>query len=227
MTRHRDAGIVVALALVAAIAPVRAQEPPVTRSIFREDFSDGIDAWRVQRLDGRSTIYLVVDLDGDSVLKASSNNAAAALLMPATQESISEGRLRWSWRVMNSLTDNSRETERDGDDYAARVFVLFGDPELGASTRALAYVWAGRAPVGSRFPNPTLSQVSTIVLQSGDEHAGEWMIEDRDIFADYERSFGDVPPAFAGIALLVDTDDTGGAAMAWFDAIELRVPGTP
>jgi len=233
MTRLRGVGPVVVLSLAAAVGspPAQAQAPTDFRTVLAEDFSNGIEGWRVQRLSRRLTLYTVVDIDGDSALKASSNDAAAALLMPIASDSssisISQGRLRWRWRVMASLTDNSRETEKEGDDYAARVFVLFGSAELSADTRALAYVWAGREAVGSRYPNPNLAQVSTIVLESGDEHAGEWVTEDRDVFADYEQSFGEAPPGLAGIALLVDTDDTGGAAMAWFDEIELIVPVVP
>ena len=221
---------VLVLGLACTIAPAHvqaAQESTDLQTGLAEDFSDGIDAWRKQRLDRRLTEYRIIDIDGNSVLEAASHNAAAALLMPVDRHSISQGRLRWRWRVMTSLTENLRETEKDGDDYAARVFVLFGDAEFGEGTRALAYAWAGHVPVGSRYPNPYTSEVSTIVLRSGNQHAGEWMIEDRDIMADYARAFGEPPPELAAIALLVDTDDTGGTAMAWFDDIELLVALAP
>ncbi|MCG8468250.1 MAG: DUF3047 domain-containing protein [Gemmatimonadetes bacterium] len=44
------------------------------------------------------------------------------------------------------------------------------------------------------------------------------------MFDDYEAAFGEPAPTLAAIALLVDTDDTHGAAMAWLDEIELVAP---
>jgi len=35
--------------------------------------------------------------------------------------------------------------------------------------------------------------VATIVLQSGDEHAGQWINEKRDFVADYVKFFGKKP----------------------------------
>jgi hypothetical protein len=51
-------------------------------------------------------------------------------------------------------------------------------------------------------------------------------MEDRDLATDYEHAFGEPAPDVAAVAILVDTDDTGGAAMAWFDDLELWVPPT-
>jgi hypothetical protein len=187
-----------------------------------EDFSQGLDAWDEQRLDRNSTDYQIVEVEGDLVLKAASENAAAAIILPIPSGPVAGGRLRWRWRVLASLTENEHEVERRGDDYAARLFVLFGSAELAEGTRALAYAWAGRQPVGSVYPNPYVSDVLTVVLRSGNDRAREWVIEDRDLATDYERAFGEPAPKVAGIAILVDTDDTGGTATAWFDDLEFR-----
>ncbi len=111
----REAADAVVLGLACTIAPAdvhAAQELTDLQTVLAEDFSDGIGAWRKQRLDRRLTEYRIIDIDGNSVLKAASHNAAAALLMPVDRHSISQGRLRWRWRVMTSLTENLRETER-------------------------------------------------------------------------------------------------------------------
>ncbi len=192
-------------------------------TLFKEDFTSGSDRWREQRLDRRSTEYRVVDIDGEAVLEAVSTNAAAAFIVSIDGRNISRTELRWQWRVMASLTENNAETEKNGDDYAARVFVLFGKGELGPDTRALAYAWAGQQPVGSVFPSPYTSKITTLVLRSGDERAQEWVAERRDVTADYWDAFGEAPPDLAGIAIVVDTDDTSGSATAWFDDIELIV----
>ena len=216
--------LVCALAGASVATPANAQL--ASERVLSEDFSEGLDRWEETRLDRRSTEYRIVTLDGDLVLESVSADAAAALLLPLPSGPVAAGRLRWRWRVLSSLFKNARELERDGDDYAARVFVLFGDGELKKGTRALAYAWAGQQPVGSAYPNPYLSDVATVVLQSGNDRADEWVIEDRDLKADYEREFGEPAPDVAAIAILVDTDDTDTAATSWFDDLELWVPSS-
>jgi hypothetical protein len=226
MTRSHVAALALAGGLVWASASTPGYAQVAPARVLAEDFSNGLDAWDEQRLDRRSTEYRIVEVDGDAVLKSASNDAAAALILPLRSGPVAPGRLRWRWRVLTSLTENSRETEQQGDDYAARVFVLFGNAELAEGTRAIAYAWAGRQPVGSTYPNPYLSDVATVVLQSGNARAREWVMEDRDLATDYEHAFGEPAPDVAAVAILVDTDDTGGAAMAWFDDLELWVPPT-
>lgn len=210
---------------LAAINPCHAQQPPTI--VVREDFSEGLDEWRRQRLDGRSTEYRIVDVDGDAALKAASDDAAAALIRTIGIGPVVTARVRWRWRIAESLTENLREKEKEGDDYAARLMILFGDDSISADTRALAYVWAGNERSGSSFLNPYSTAVATFVLQSGDRNARTWMLEDRDVVADYLRAFGEQPPELAGIAVLVDTDNTGARAMAWFDEIEVIAAPTP
>ena len=114
--------------------------------------------------------------------------------------------------------------QRSGDDYAARLFVIFGSGELRRDTRAICYVWAGRMPIGSAYRSPYVDGVQTIVLQSGDGRAGEWLEESRDFVADYVRAFGEEPDGIGAVALLVDTDDSGSRATAWFDDIVFHQP---
>lgn len=227
MKRSRATALRLALLLAGVSIATPASAQIASERVLFEDFSAGLDRWEETRLDRRLTEYRIVTLDGDSVLESVSADASAALLLPLPSGPVAPGRLRWRWRVLSSLTQNTRETERKGDDYAARVFVLFGDGKLAKGTRTLAYAWAGRQPVGSAYPNPYISDVSTVVLQSGNDRAEEWVVEDRDLKADYERAFGEPATDVAAIAILVDTDDTDGTAMAWFDDLELWVAAAP
>jgi hypothetical protein len=157
----------------------------------------------------------------ERVLRADSDAAATALFrqldLPGRTTQIS-----WRWKVDHSLAGELDETQRDGDDYAARLFVIFGDGELNRDARALCYVWAADKPVGSSYRSPYVDGVHTVVLQSGNERAGEWVREARDFVADYRRAFGEDPDAVAAIALMVDTDDTGSQATAWYDDVVIR-----
>ena len=179
------------------------------------------EAWGLQQLGGGETSYRVVREGGEPVLRADASGSATAFYRPVDLAPVAT-RISWRWKVAGSLAGNTRELERAGDDYAARLFVIFGDGQLSAGTRALCYVWAAARGVGSSYRSPVADSVMTIVVQSGDEHAGVWMEQTRDLAADYRRAFGRDPEPVGAVALLVDTDDTGRQATAWYDDIVLR-----
>ncbi|MDX1567434.1 MAG: DUF3047 domain-containing protein [Longimicrobiales bacterium] len=209
------------LLILGAASAVSGQSP--SNPVFVESFDDGLEGWETQALDRQASEFQVVTADGDPSLAATSNDAAAALFLSLPTGPVDVSRLQWRWSVESSLTENARERESEGDDYAARILAVFGGTELSDDTRALAYVWAGQEPVGSRYRNPNLSQVETIVVQSGDRRAGRWVTEERLVSADYREAFGEPAPPLSALAIIVDTDDTDAAATAWFD--DLRVWG--
>lgn len=214
--RRTVPGLFLALAVT---APAAAQ----TRFTVDEGFGNGLGDWERVRLDRRQTAYAVTSMGGEPVLVATSLNAAAALLRRVETPVPARAILEWRWRVAESLSGNDGELTRGGDDYAARIFAIFGGDPFKRGTRALSYVWAGQQSIGARYENPVMKDVATFVVRSGDGAAGRWMREQRDLIADYQTAFGKMPPALTGIAIMVDTDDTSSEAIAWFDDIRLEV----
>jgi len=172
--------------------------------------------WREERLFSRRTNYEVAEDAGQPVLHATSRAANSGLLREVPCERPVTARLRWRWKVRGSLAANARERERGGDDYAARVFVVFETSVVPLRRRAIDYVWAAHEPAGAVFPNPYSSNVGMVVVRSGDAEAGRWQAESRDVLADYRRFFGAAPARISAVAVLVDTDNTGANAEAWF-----------
>ncbi|MGI9039131.1 MAG: DUF3047 domain-containing protein [Gemmatimonadota bacterium] len=195
-----------------------------------EDFrGDWTERWKEMRLARTATDYEVTSDSSGSILHGTSVEGASVLLRQVEPDLAAASTLEWRWRVAGSLSENRRERTKEGDDYAARVFVIFGSGELNADTRALSYVWAANEPVGSEYGSPFAENVATIVVESGDEHAGVWRMARVDILADYRRVFGREADRAAAIALMVDTDNTESRARASFDFIELggAVHGAP
>jgi hypothetical protein len=174
--------------------------------------------WEEKRLTRASNRFDVVTEDGDSVLRVTSNESAAGMFRDHEIKPLVSARVSWRWKVDHSLTENKHEMEKKGDDYAARVFVVFKSSFfLPWTSRSICYVWAGNQSAGSIYKNPYSGGVQTMVLQSGDDNAEVWMSEERDIVADYELCFGERPAKLSGVAVMVDTDQTGARATAWFD----------
>jgi hypothetical protein len=127
--------------------------------------------------------------------------------------------LRWKWKVAKPL-ENGREKTKAGDDYSARVYVIFPGFFFW-QMKAINYVWASRLPKGESFANPHTGNAMMVITESGPEKAGTWVAEQRDILADYRRLFGGEPGRLGAIAIMTDTDNTGGEATAWYGDISI------
>ena len=174
-----------------------------------------------RKLNGGRNQHMIEEDDGDRVLRIESNNGASALWRSLMFHPAEGSRIRWRWKIERSFDGRKAETERSGDDYAARVFVIFDPVLFNLQMRAVCYVWAAKEPVGRTYSSPYSRNIATVVLRSGDRDAGQWVIEERDVVQDFERFFGETPEMVTALALMVDTDNTGARGRAWFDDLEL------
>ena len=200
-----------------------------------------IAGWRALRPSPRAadTAYTLVNVDGQVVLQADARASMSGLLHALRIEAGVPATLHWRWRVAAPVVAADL-LRKDGDDYAARLYVLFDYPrsKLSFATRArmrlaealhgeplptaaLNYVWDNRQPVGTIRPNAYTDRARMIVVQSGAARAGQWVEETRDLRADFRAAFGEEAPAIVGIALATDTDNTGEIARAWYGDIAL------
>lgn len=192
--------------------------------------------WRVIRLDERvpPTRYRVIVWDGVTAVEAEANASMALLARPLAVDLQLTPVLCWRWRVDAPLT-TADMTTKQGDDYAARVYVAFRLPPetLSLATRiklklarsiygghvpdaALNYVWDNRYPVGTRRANAYTERTQMIVQRSGPEQAGAWVSERRNVLADMAQAFGTERVHATLLAVAADTDNTGERARAGF-----------
>lgn len=185
-----------------------------------DDFERGLDpAWDVKSFKGQTSYRVVVDA-GNHVLQAESRGAASGLVRKLDVDPRDYPILAWRWKVLGPIPQGDERT-RAGDDYAARVYVIFPHWFF-PKTRTLNYIWANRLPAGEFLPNAYTANAVMIAVQSGPEQAGQWLLERRDIVADFRRAFGEEPPRIGAIAIMTDTDNTGAAATAWYDDLMLK-----
>ena len=187
------------------------------------DFSEGwAQRWEEVRLAPRANRFSVVDEAGASVLKAVSENSASALWHSIDTQPRDGDRISWRWKVDRPLLENEHEREKRGDDYAARLFVIFNAAPFSRRARAVCYVWSSTEPTSSVYRNPYFPNVTTVVVQSGAGRIGQWVREERDFLKDYRDAFGEDPVTVTAVAVMVDTDNTSGNALSWFDSIEVQ-----
>lgn len=187
------------------------------------------------------TIYTAANKDnGEAIIQAESNQSISSVQVNLRANPQEFQIIEWEWMI-KSVLEAGDVTQKDGDDYAARIYITFDYPvsklsfgdkikyrfyktftSFDVPTRALNYVWANKAEVGSIHPNPYTDWVQVVAVQSGNEKAGTWQSEKRNILEDYRAAFGEEPPAITGIQIMTDSDNTGESAKAAYGKIILK-----
>ena len=183
------------------------------------------------------TRYTLVDDAGVTVLRAEANASASGLSRNIKVNPAEFPILKWRWKVANVLKGSDIRT-KDGDDYPARIYVMFDypleklsfadrtklrmaralhDPNLPAAT--LCYVWDSKAPAGTLVPSSYTNLMRMIVVESGASRVNQWLAVERDVAADFKAAFGDDAPPISAVAIATDTDNTGESAIAFYGDI--------
>lgn len=181
-------------------------------------FSQGeISYWQTKIFSGE-THYAVSNTDGRTALHANSTASASGLFRKVSVDLNKTPILHWSWKVNNVLTGADERT-RAGDDYPARVYVVFSSGAAFWRTRAINYVWSNKQPINSQWRNAFTGNAQMIAVQSGSEQVGQWVEEHRDVLADYRSVYNKEPGKVDAVAIMTDTDNTGTTVSAWYGDI--------
>lgn len=184
-----------------------------------DDFTTGpAPHWQNKSFKGL-TRYFPCQGETRPCLQAESNGSASGLFYEIRYDPKDMPFLHWSWKVNNTI-EKGDERHKQGDDYAARVYVVFPSL-LFWKTKAINYIWANKLAKGASVPNAFTSNAIMIAVESGQEHIGQWISETRNILEDFRLVFGEDPPLVGAIAIMTDTDNTGEKARAYYGAIKV------
>lgn len=183
------------------------------------------------------TRYTLVDDGGITVLRADSAADASGLSRQLRVNPAEFPWLHWRWKINNVIGQADLRT-RKGDDFPARLYVMFDypldklsfierskltlartlfDPHLPAAT--LCYVWDGKAAVETLVRSAYTDRVRLVVVESGAARVKQWVEVERNVARDFRAAFGENAPPLSGIAIATDTDNTGAVATAFFGDI--------
>jgi hypothetical protein len=202
-----------------------------------------IPGWTFQPLRGVKNLTryaLVQDEQANAVVvEATANGAAGALGVRLDGDVKTTSHLRFKWRIGN-LIDSSDPTTKAGDDYSARIYVTFAYDAERASLKekaenaigrtlfgetpphaALAYVFTHRAKTNQIIVSPFTNRVKKLVVDADPASVNQWKSFERNVYEDYKRAFNEEPTRVSGIAIMVDTDNTGEKAQSRFGDITL------
>jgi hypothetical protein len=230
------------ISLFALGCPVAAQSPPTLEvgNFSGESAENKLpQGWKPLTFKGieRLTTYTLVK-DGETmVVKAVANGSASGLIREIRIDPKEYPFVQWKWKIGNNLQKADVHT-KEGDDYPARLYITFeyDSSRVGFFEKlrfdtirlfygrypplaAINYIWESKAPVGTIVPNAYTSRVMMIVVESGAGKLNEWMSEERNVYEDYRKAFGEEPPMISGLAIMTDTDNTGESATSYYGDI--------
>lgn len=174
--------------------------------------------WESKKFNG-VTNYQLTDLAGDKVLKAESKGTASGLFKKQRIDLRRTPVMNWRWRIEKRL-GKLNEQAKSGDDYVARVYVVISGGLAFWRTRAINYVWAGASPKGKVWPNAFAGDhAMMIALRSATDETGTWYTEKRNVLVDLKRQFGEEIRYIDAVAVMTDTDNGKGSAVAYYGDI--------
>ncbi len=189
--------------------------------ILVADFESGdLSHWQSEEFEGR-TEYRLVSIDGVRALAATATNSASGRVRKIRIDLDKTPFLHWRWRV-EPCQGGGDETSKAGDDYVARLYVIVSGGLRFWRTRALNYVWSCSQPVGSRWDNAFTANAQMWALRSGPAEAGRWLTEVRNVKADLKTVFGEDIRHLDAIAIMTDSDNSGGVHRAYYGNIAFR-----
>ena len=159
---------------------------------------------------------------GKGIIKAESLGSRSSLFKDVEEKKKSYPILTWRWKVSN-VVRSAIETRKDRFDAAARVMVIFGKEKgigifgMGEpSGLKIEYIWANRQPKGHIFDHPGEKSCKVFVLETGENKAGQWVYEERNIQKDFKTAFGTEPEGVLAIGIQTDTDQSNERVTAYY-----------
>ncbi len=176
-----------------------------------------LDGWKNKSFQGK-TKYSLKEENQKSYLQASSMQSASALYKKIKIDIRDTPYLNWSWRIDQALPQLN-EKEKSGDDYAARIYVVFKTGLTPLSARALNYVWSSNTSTNTSWPNAFTEKAIMIPLRSNQDDTHTWQHEKVNVKQDLLQHFEVLPKYIDGVAIMTDTDNSKKSASASYGDI--------
>lgn len=207
--------IIIFLLFFLLLQPASAQQ----KSVYIGKFSEkSLDSWQEKQFAGKTQYSFYNDKQKGWVIQAKSEGSASGLVREVSVDIGDTPFLNWSWRV-DKLPEVTDEKTKEGDDYSARIYVIFKTGSWFWDTKALNYVWNSSYPAGESWSNAFTGNAQMMALQSRSSPLGVWVAEKRNIQKDILECFGVELSSIEAIAIMTDTDNSDSSAVAYYGDI--------
>lgn len=179
-----------------------------------------LSGWHEKIFSGE-TNYQLSDRDlnnnESTYLRANANATASALLKKVQIDLDNTPFLNWSWRIDKAITSVDEQTKQ-GDDYAARIYVIVKRGIAPWKANALNYVWSSNPQPPDFWPNAYTEKAVMIPLRNQHDST-EWKVEKVNVKQDFQKYFGLNVDHIDAVAIMTDTDNSQLHAIASYGDI--------
>ena len=214
--------VTVALLAAAVLTGAAAKAPTVRVDDWGRGAPGPLDlnVWRVYPFTQSPTFKeppAIVESDGRRALLLRTDGEAMRVGRPVKVDLRATPLLTWEWKALD-LPEHGDVRQRKLNDQAARIMLMF------EGMKGILYVWDTDSPLGteSRPDELDIFDRVLIVVRSGSEGLGRWTREQRDVFADYGRVFGDAPRPIKWVGFEAHSNDTRSRSAALFGAVSFE-----
>ena len=149
------------------------------------------------------------------------------------------GNIKFSWKLPE-LIQHADMSLREFDDSPVRMVLAFEGDRTKFSAKnsmlselaqmltgepmpyaTLMYVWCNECEPEKIILNPHTDRIRKLPLESGTEKLNRWMNYERNVRADFVKTFGEEPGVLTSISIMTDTDNTKSVARAWYGPVSL------
>ena len=151
-------------------------------------------------------------------LKADSVNAASGLGKKMNVDLNRTPFINFNWKIEKDL-EGLNEQEKEGHDFAARLFVVKKTGFTILSNRVINYVYSSNRNIGETWSSPFTKRSINLVVSTTKEIKNEWVTVKRNVKEDFKRIHNLDIDSLDGIAIMVDTNDSGREAVSYYQNV--------
>lgn len=187
--------------------------------IFIGEFSKAnLNNWEEKVFTGKSK-YQLVRLNERIVLKSEANASASGLFKKVRVDLTQTPFLNWSWQIEKAHPPLEERTKQ-GDDYAARIYLVVDGGLLFWKSIALNYVWSSSQTIESTWPSSyAVKNVMLVAQRTNDHPLSTWYKEKRNVYNDFKNIFEKEITHIDAVAIMTDSDNSGGDVKAYYGDI--------
>jgi hypothetical protein len=186
------------------------------------------------------TSYTLQRYQGRTVIHADADASASGLMVPLKPRPVEGKELIWEWKALGHI-ESADNTQGHTDDAPLRLMLAFDGDKSKLSLKdqmafelahlisgqempyaTLMYIWSSKAHETPILTNKYTSRLKMIIVDSGDEHVGQWRKYQRNIEKDYREAFQEMPGKLIGVGIMTDTDNTKSLVKAIYGDIEIK-----
>ncbi len=188
---------------------------PIQIGLFSENSLNG---WKEKKF-VKQTSYRLVKQDNQTVLQAKAEASSSGLFKKVVVDLTTHPYLNWRWKLEKGHPPLAERT-KEGDDYAARIYVIFKGGLAFWKTKAINYVWSSTEEKGATWPSAFAGNYAILLaVRSPEDKKGIWYQEKRNVYEDFKKIFGEEIKKIQAVAIMTDSDNSKGSVRASYGDI--------